>query len=115
MTVLPLIENGMSVPPLRSRISCAIRVRARSRAVSSRTCAFSRRRGAPVMTSPCEPHGARLKEEQRRNSLYPGGRAPVNGLVPRRLVARLEHGHELIEVHRLRDVPVEAGAERLTH
>src|SRR5262245_45527264 len=56
----------LPAPALRSRISWEMRVRARSRAASSRTCAFSRRRGAGlVMISPCEPRGARLKE--RRN------------------------------------------------
>src|SRR6266849_3623556 len=43
-----------------------MRVRARSSAVSSRTCAFSRWRGAePVIFSPCGPLRARLKESSR--------------------------------------------------
>src|SRR5262245_33387401 len=50
-------------PPFFSRISWAMRVRARSSAVSSRTCAFSRWRGAGLLIfSPCGPLRARLKE-----------------------------------------------------
>src|SRR4030095_4922999 len=51
-------------PPFRSRISWATGGRARSRAPSSRTCAFSRWRGAGLLIyfSPCGPRGARLKE-----------------------------------------------------
>src|SRR5215510_13414114 len=53
-------------PPFFSRISWAMRVRARSSAVSSRTCAFSRWRGAvPLIFSPCGPLRARLKESSR--------------------------------------------------
>src|SRR3989442_15134368 len=50
-------------PPFFSRISWAMRVRARWSAVSSRTCAFSRWRGAGLLIfSPCGPLRARLKE-----------------------------------------------------
>src|SRR5205809_488876 len=52
-------------PPFFSRISWAMRVSARSSAASSRTCAFSRKRGTGVANfSPCEPLGARLKERR---------------------------------------------------
>src|SRR5262247_3617440 len=98
-------------PPLRSRISWAIRVRARSRAVSSSTCAFSRRRGGRVLTdSPYEPLWAQLKERiETTNLLY-------------RVLTRLsttlscrDQRHELIEIHRLGDVGVEPRVERLAH
>jgi len=48
-------------------------VRARSRAASSRTWAFSRKRGAGrFICSPCRPRGARLKERPfRATPLYP--------------------------------------------
>src|SRR5207302_2506699 len=53
-------------PPFFSRISWAMRVRARSSALSSRTCAFSRWRGAELLIfSPCGPLRARLKESFR--------------------------------------------------
>src|SRR4029453_6595166 len=51
-------------PPFRSRISWAMRGRARAGATWSRTCAFSRWRGAGLLIyfAPCGPRGARLKE-----------------------------------------------------
>src|SRR6185369_15639676 len=97
-------------PPLRSRISCEIRVRARSSAASSRTCAFSRRRGAPVMTSPCEPHGTRLKEEQRREFTL---RARSRSC--QRLVSGGQQSHQLIKIDRFGQVGIEAGGDRLPY
>src|SRR3982075_2490896 len=58
-----------------------MRVRARSSAASSRTCAFSRWRGAGLLIfSPCGPLRARLKESSgnRLRSLYMAGFARVN-------------------------------------
>src|SRR5438309_1614819 len=67
-------------PPFFSRISWAMRVSARSSAASSRTCAFTRKRGTGVaIFSPCEPLGARLKERHERlRSLYTGESVAVN-------------------------------------
>src|SRR5215470_19144589 len=88
-----------------------MRVSARSRADSSSTCAFSRRRGGRVLTdSPYEPLWAQLKERiDATKQLY-------------RVLTRLsttvssrEQRHELIHVHRLGDVGVEARVERLAH
>src|SRR5262245_15083592 len=66
-------------PPFFSRISWAMRVRARSSAVSSRTCAFSRgRRGAGVLIfSPCEPLRARLKESSGTDCSHSTWRASL--------------------------------------
>src|SRR5215467_14226734 len=58
-------------PPFFSRISWEMRVRARSSAVSSRTCAFSRWRGTELLIfSPCGPLRARLKESFRTDSSH---------------------------------------------
>src|SRR5438445_13840898 len=67
-------------PPFFSRISWAMRVRARSSAASSRTWAFSRKRGTGVaIYSPYGPLGARLKERRERlPSLYTRGSVAVN-------------------------------------
>src|SRR3989441_1031948 len=72
-------------PPFFSRISWAMRVRARSSAASSRTWAFSRKRGIGVaIFSPYGPLGARLKESRERlPSLYTRGSVAVNRLPPR--------------------------------
>src|SRR5262249_11425354 len=70
-------------PPFFSRISWAIRVSARSSADSSRTSAFSRNLGGPLLISaPCEPRWARLKEftAPTTNALYPESRARVTQL-----------------------------------
>src|SRR6516164_2642440 len=65
-------------PPFFSRISWEIRVRARSRAVSSRTCAFSRWRGAALLIfSPCGPLRARLKESSRTDFNHSTWRASL--------------------------------------
>src|SRR5574341_958656 len=70
-----------AAPPFFSRISWAMRVRARSSAASSRTCAFSRYFGAGVLIdSPCEPRGARLKE--RREPTTVTLHAGVDGCQP---------------------------------
>src|SRR4029453_11809128 len=99
-------------PPLRSRISWAIRVRARSRGVSSSTCAFSRRRGGRVLTvSPYEPLWAHLKERNDVTECTLPGRMRVC----QRVVASGEQRHELIDVHRLGDVGVEASVECLAN
>src|SRR5881398_727043 len=72
-------------PPFFSRISWAMRVRARSSAASSRTWAFSRKRGTgEAIFSPYGPLGARLKERRERlPSLYTRGSVAVNRLAPR--------------------------------
>src|SRR5262245_43230793 len=98
-------------PPLRSRISCAMRVRARSRADSSSTCAFSRRRGGLLLTdSPYEPHRARLKERIEATTLLYWLLTRLSTTVSSR-----EQRHELIDVHRLGDVGVKARVEGLAH
>src|SRR5690242_12931589 len=97
-------------PPLRSRISCAMRVRARSSAASSRTCAFSRRRGLLVIVSPYEPRRAHLKESIELDVTLPGRSRSCQ-----RLVATGQQRHELVEVDRLGDVGVEAGLDGLAH
>src|SRR5438477_9390356 len=97
-------------PPLRSRISWAMRVSARSRAASSRTCAFSRRRGRVVIVSPYEPRWAHLKERAEPNFTLPGRPRSCQ-----RLVAPGQQRHELIEVDRLGDVRIEAGLDGLAH
>src|SRR2546428_387595 len=72
-------------PPFFSRISWAMRVRARSSAASSRTWAFSRKRGTgEAIFSPYGPLGDRLKERRERlPSLYTRGSVAVNRLAPR--------------------------------
>src|SRR3989442_6535180 len=62
-----------------------MRVRARSSAASSRTWAFSRKRGTgEAIFSPYGPLGARLKERRERlPSLYTRGSVAVNRLAPR--------------------------------
>src|SRR5438445_9255422 len=97
-------------PPLRSRISWAMRVSARSRAASSSTCAFSRRRGRVVIISPYEPRWAHLKERAEPNVTLPGWPRSCQ-----RLVAGGQQRHELIEVDRLGDERIAAGLERLAH
>src|SRR2546422_3663924 len=97
-------------PPLRSRISWAMRVRARSSAASSRTCAFSRRRDLLVIVSPYEPLRAHLKERAEPNVTLPGPPCSCQ-----RLVASGQQRPELVEVDRLGDVGVEAGFDRLAH
>src|SRR5947208_711371 len=63
-------KASSAAPPFFSRISWAMRVRARSSAASSRTWAFSRNRGAGVLNfSPCGPLGVRLKERRDRTSV----------------------------------------------
>src|SRR5262245_15750177 len=65
-------------PPFFSRISWAMRVRARSSAVSSRTCAFSRWRGAELLIfSPCGPLRARLKESSGTDCSHSTWRASL--------------------------------------
>src|SRR5262249_47698532 len=98
-------------PPLRSRISWAIRVSARSRADSSSTWAFSRRRGGRLLTgSPYEPLRAQLKERiEATTSLYWVLTRLSTTVSPR------EQRHELIDVYRLGDVGIKAGVERLAH
>src|SRR2546430_342479 len=78
-------------PPFFSRISWAMRVRARSSAASSRTWAFSRKRGTgEAIFSPYGPLGARLKERRERlPSLYTRGSVAVNRLAP-----RAQEGHD---------------------
>src|SRR6185295_15457780 len=97
-------------PPFRSRISCAMRVRARSSAASSRTCAFSRRRGLLVIISPYEPLRAHLKERTELPVTLPAAARSCQ-----RLVAPGQERHELVEVDRLGDVRVEAGLDGLAH
>src|SRR2546426_3361718 len=64
-------------PPFFSRISWAMRVRARSSAVSSRTCAFSRGcRAGLVIFSPCGPRRAHLKESSCVDSHHSTWRLP---------------------------------------
>src|SRR2546428_4967784 len=72
-------------PPFFSRISWAMRVRARSSAASSRTWAFSRKRGTgEAIFSPYGPLGDRLKERRERlPSLYTRGPVAVNRPAPR--------------------------------
>src|SRR5215470_18762793 len=73
-------------PPFFSRISWEIRVRARSRAVSSRTCAFSRWRGAALLIfSPCGPLRARLKESSRTDFSYSTWRSSLVSTRARRM------------------------------
>src|SRR5262249_23991378 len=71
--------NARSLPPpFFSRISWEMRVRARSSAVSSRTCAFSRWRGAELLIfSPCGPLRARLKESSRTDFNHSTWRASL--------------------------------------
>src|ERR1051325_1559361 len=97
-------------PPLRSRISCAMRVRARSSAASSRTCAFSRRRGLLVIISPYEPLRAHLKERTELHVTLPAAARSCQ-----RLVAPGQQRHELVKIDRLGDVRVEAGLDGLAH
>src|SRR5215510_13140024 len=88
-----------------------MRVRARSRAVSSSTWAFSRRRGGRLLTdSPYEPLRAQLKERIEATKLLYRVLTRLSTTVSAR-----EQRHELIDVHRLGDVGVKAGVERLTH
>src|SRR5207244_8904127 len=97
-------------PPLRSRISCALRVRARSTAASSRTCVCSRRRDLLVIFSPYEPLRAHLKERAEPRVTLPGSPRSCQ-----RLVASGQQRHELVEVDGLGHVGVEARLDGLAH
>src|SRR5215471_20337317 len=96
-------------PPFFSRISWEMRVRARSSAVSSRTCAFSRWRGAELLIfSPCGPLRARLKESSRTDFSYFTWRASLVSTREGRAGAPALDGPRLVlhrDAARLHDPP----------
>src|SRR5262245_55584322 len=123
-SVTPRVRRPTKVtsagPLLRSRISWAMRVRARSRAAASRTSVFSRSFGGVLLGligSPCGPLRAHLKERTFRTRATlpvgvsccqpPSGSCAERGRARRRLAGtgaadtallRVDAGHDLLAV-----------------
>src|SRR5919201_6652297 len=114
-SVTPRVRSPTNVtslaPPLRSRISWAIRVSARSRAEVSSTSAFSRKRDdREVIVLSLRASQGPLKGKRWIESSHSTRAAAL-------LSTRGgdEQRHQLVEVHRLGEMRVEAGLDRLAH
>src|SRR5205085_575425 len=113
--VTPRVRSPTKVtslaPPLRSRISWAMRVSARSRAEVSSTSAFSRKRDErEVIILSLRASQGPLKGKHWFESSH--STRPLALLSTR---GGDEQRHELVEVHRLGEMRVEPGLERLAH